>query len=76
MELEEAKEAREVRKLELEEAREVRRLELEAKNQESERKAKITYQRLIFAQAGMEKGMSKEQVEAFINLAFPLTHSP
>lgn len=64
-----------MRKLELEEAREVRKLEMETRNQESEREAKLTLQRLIFAQAGMERGMTKEQVEAFISLAYPLTQS-
>ncbi|KAF9200374.1 hypothetical protein BGZ59_003344 [Podila verticillata] len=75
-ELEEAREAREAKRLKLEEAREAReekKLELDAKNQESERDAKLAFQRLLFVQAGMEKGMSKDEVEAFINMALPLT---
>lgn len=76
-ELEEAREAREAKRLKLEEAREAReekKLEQDAKNQESERDAKLAFQILQFVQAGMEKGMSKDEVEAFINMALPLTH--
>lgn len=76
MELEEAREDREAKRLELDEAREAReakRLELDAKNQESDRDAKLAFQRLLFVQAGMEKGMSKDEVEAFINMTLPLT---
>lgn len=64
------REAREVKKLELEdarEAREMRRLELEERQWE----AKLALQRFLFVQAGMEKGLSKEDVEAFIDIALP-----
>ncbi|KAK3806520.1 MAG: hypothetical protein JOS17DRAFT_846963 [Linnemannia elongata] len=82
LELEENKleweKSRESRKLELEEQRESRKLELEEQKMEqesqrwkSEMETRVTIQTLQVIQAGLEKGVSIEQIQAILKTVIP-----